>query len=305
MRDDGRTRIDVSGFIQPSALSHPSTAMRYGLIAGNGRFPFMVVEGARRAGVSLSVAAIKEETDADIESRVDKLVWIGVGQLGKLIRFFKAEGVEKAIMAGQVRHVQIFSKAAIPDARMLKMLLKLPRRNTDSLIGGIADELEREGIELIDSTFFLQDNLPSAGPLTRREPSAAELADIDYGLEVARDIATLDLGQTIVVRGKACVAIEAMEGTDATIRRAGELMRGQKGAAKPAVLSRGPLTVLKLSKPNQDMRFDVPVVGVPTLETMVEAGATCLCLSARKTLMFDREEMIAFADKQKIAIVAV
>ena len=279
--------------------------MRYGLIAGNGRFPFMVVEGARRAGVSLSVAAIKEETDADIEHRVDKLMWIGVGQLGKLIRFFKAEGVEKAIMAGQVRHVQIFSKAAIPDARMLKMLLKLPRRNTDSLIGGIADELEREGIELIDSTFFLQDNLPSAGPLTRREPSAAEMADIDYGLEVARDIATLDLGQTIVVRGKACVAIEAMEGTDATIRRAGELMRGQQGAAKPAVLSRGPLTVLKLSKPNQDMRFDVPVVGVPTLETMVGAGATCLCISARKTLMFDREEMIAFANKQKIAIVAV
>ena len=279
--------------------------MRYGLIAGNGRFPFMVVEGARRAGVSLSVAAIKEETDSDIESRVDKLMWIGVGQLGKLIRFFKAEGVEKAIMAGQVRHVQIFSKAAIPDARMLKMLLKLPRRNTDSLIGGIADELEREGIELIDSTFFLQDNLPSTGPLTRRQPGAAELADIDYGLEVARDIATLDIGQTIVVRGKACVAIEAMEGTDATIRRAGEIMRGQKGAAKPAVLSRGPLTVLKLSKPNQDMRFDVPVVGVPTLETMVEAGATCLCISARKTLMFDREEMIDFADKQKIAIVAV
>jgi UDP-2,3-diacylglucosamine hydrolase len=306
MRDDGRARNDEPASTHPSSLRpHRSATMRYGLIAGNGRFPFMVVEGARRAGVSLSVAAIKEETDPDIEHRVDKLMWIGVGQLGKLIRFFKAEGVEKAIMAGQVRHVQIFSKAAIPDARMLKMLLKLPRRNTDSLIGGIAEELEREGIELIDSTFFLQANLPVAGPLTRRGPSAAELADIDYGLEVAGDIATLDLGQTIVVRGKACVAIEAMEGTDATIRRAGELMRGQQGAAKPAVLSRGPLTVLKLSKPNQDMRFDVPVVGVPTLETMVGAGATCLCISAGKTLMFDREEMIAFADKQKIAIVAV
>src|SRR5688500_2862815 len=306
MRDEGVGPKDQRGSIHPSSLRpHPSPQKRYGLIAGNGRFPFMVVEGARRAGVSLSVAAIKEETDADIESRVDKLMWVGVGQLGKLIRFFKAEGVEKAIMAGQVRHVQIFSKAAIPDARMLKMLLRLPRRNTDSLIGGIADELEREGIELIDSTFFLQDHLPSAGPLTRREPGTAELADISYGLEVARDIATLDLGQTIVVRGKACVAIEAMEGTDATIRRAGELMRGQKGAAKPAVLSRGPLTVLKLSKPNQDMRFDVPVVGVPTLETMVEAGATCLCISAGKTLIFDREEMIAFADQQKLAIVAV
>jgi DUF1009 family protein len=203
-----------------------------------------------------------------------------------------------------VRHVQIFS-TAIPAARMLKMLLKLPRRNTDTLISAIADELEKEGLELIDSTFFLQDNLPSAGPLTRSQPSAGERADIDYGLEIARDIALLDLGQTIVVRGKACVAIEAMEGTDATIRRAGDLMRGHKGAAKPTVLSRGPLTVLKLSKPNQDMRFDVPVVGVPTLETMVEAGATCLCISAGKTLMFDRDEMIAFADRQKITMFAV
>lgn len=305
MRDESELRKGHRGSIHPSSLiPYPAPVMRYGLIAGNGRFPFMVVEGARRAGVSLSVAAIREETDPDIERRVDSLTWVGIGQLGKLIRFFKAEGVEKAIMAGQVKHVQIFSKA-IPDARMLKMLLNLPRRNTDSLIGGIANELEREGIELIDSTFFLQENLPLAGPLTRRTPSTAERADIDYGMEIAHDIAMLDLGQTIVVRGKACVAIEAMEGTDATIRRAGELMRGQKGAAKPSVLSRGPLTVLKLSKPNQDMRFDVPVVGVPTLETMVEAGATCLCLSAGKTLMFDRDEMIALADKQKIAIVAV
>jgi DUF1009 family protein len=278
--------------------------MRYGLIAGNGRFPFMVVEGARRAGVSLSVAAIREETDPEIEKQVDRLTWVGIGQLGKLIRFFKSEGVEKAIMAGQVKHVQIFSKA-IPDARMLKTLLKLPRRNTNSLIGAIADELAKDGIELIDSTYFLQDNLPAAGPLTRRRPSDAERADIDYGLEIARDIALLDLGQTIVVRGKACVAIEAMEGTDATIRRAGELMHGHKGSANRTALSRGPLTVLKLSKPNQDMRFDVPVVGVPTLETMVDAGATCLCFSAGKTLMFDRDEMIAFADQQKIAMVAV
>lgn len=305
MKDEGGTRNDERGSIHPpSLIPHPSSAMRYGLIAGNGRFPFIVVEGARRAGVSLSVAAIREETDPEIEGEVDRLTWVGIGQLGKLIRFFKGEGVEKAIMAGQVKHVQIFSKA-IPDARMLKMLLKLPRRNTDSLISAIADELEKEGIELIDSTFFLQDNLPSAGPLTRRQPSAGERADIDYGLEIARDIALLDLGQTIVVRGKACVAIEAMEGTDATIRRAGDLMRGHKGAAKPTVLSRGPLTVLKLSKPNQDMRFDVPVVGVPTLETMVEAGATCLCISAGKTLMFDRDEMIALADRQKITMFAV
>jgi DUF1009 family protein len=278
--------------------------MRYGLIAGNGRFPFMVVEGARRAGVSLSVAAIREETDPKIEEEVERLTWVGIGQLGKMIRFFKGEGVEKAIMAGQVKHVQIFSRA-IPDARMLKMLLKLPRRNTDSLIGGIASELASEGIDLIDSTYFLQDYLPVAGTLTRRKPNAAERADIDYGLEIAREIAGLDLGQTIVVRGKACVSIEAMEGTDATIRRAGELLRGDKEAQDAIKLSSGPLTVLKLSKPNQDMRFDVPVTGVPTIQTMIEAGATCLCLSAGKTLMFDRDEMISLADKNKVAIVAV
>ena len=278
--------------------------MRYGLIAGNGRFPFMVVEGARRAGVALSVAAIREETDPRIEEEVERLTWVGIGQLGKMIRFFKGEGVEQAIMAGQVKHVQIFS-GAVPDARMLKMLLKLPRRNTTSLIGAVAAELASEGIDLIDSTYFLQDQLPAAGTLSRRKPSAAERADVEYGLEIAREMAQLDLGQTIVVRGKACVAIEAMEGTDATIRRAGELMRGGKDARKRLKLTSGALTVLKLSKPDQDMRFDVPVVGMPTIEAMAEAGATCLCISAGKTLMFDRDEMLTLADTNKIAVVAV
>ncbi|HVQ39908.1 MAG TPA: UDP-2,3-diacylglucosamine diphosphatase LpxI [Pyrinomonadaceae bacterium] len=277
--------------------------MRYGLIAGNGRFPFLVVDGARKAGVSLSVAAIREETDPGMEQEVDRLTWVGIGQLGKMIRFFKNEGVEKAIMAGQVKHVQIFSRA-IPDARMLKVLLKLPRRNTDSLIGAIATELASEGIELLDSTYFLKDYLPAVGTLTRRKPTAFERADVEYGLEIAREIAGLDLGQTLVVRGKACVAIEAMEGTDATIRRAGTLLSGDPGA-KGVRLSKGHLTVLKLAKPDQDMRFDVPVTGVPTIETMVEAGATCLCISAGKTLMFDRDEMIAWADKNKIAVIAV
>lgn len=264
----------------------------------------MVVDGARRAGATLSVAAIREETDPKIEQEVERLTWVGIGQLGKMIRFFKNEGVEKAIMAGQVKHVQIFSRA-VPDARMLKMLLKLPRRNTTALIGGIAAELASEGIDLIDSTYFLQDSLPAAGTLTKRQPNNAERADIEYGLEVARHIAELDLGQTIVVRGKACVAIEAMEGTDETIARAGELIGGQRNARGRTNLSSGPMTVLKLAKPDQDMRFDVPVVGVPTIETMIQAGATCLCLNAGKTLMFDREEMIALANKSKIAIVAV
>ena len=279
--------------------------MRYGLIAGNGRFPFMVADGARKAGVSLAIAAIRDETDPALEREAESFTWIGIGQLGKLIRFFKTEGVEKAVMAGQVKHVRIFS-GAIPDARMLKMLLKLPRRNTNSLIGGIAAELASEGIELVDSTFFLQDSLPAAATLTRRKPNSDERADIAYGQDITHQLAGLNLGQTIVVRGKACVAIEAMEGTDSTIRRAGEIMRGehQRGTevAKP---QRGSLTVIKLSKPDQDMRFDVPVVGLSTIQQMVEAGATCLCISAGKTLMFDRVEMVALADQHKISIIAV
>ena len=265
--------------------------MKFGLIAGNGKFPFMVVEGARQSGARMVVVSIREETDPSIEELAERVEWVGIGQLGRMIRFFKDEGVEKAIMAGQVKHVQIFSRA-VPDARMLKVLLRLPRRNTDSLIGAIAAELQSEGIELINSTYFLQQYLPQTGTLTRRQPDKHEREDIEYGLEIAREIARLDLGQTIVVRGKACVAIEAMEGTDETIRRAGQLVKKR-------------LTVVKIAKPNQDMRFDVPVVGVPTIETMLEAGATCLCITAGKTLMFDREEMIRLANDRKIAIVAV
>jgi DUF1009 family protein len=251
----------------------------------------MVVEGARQSGVPLVVAAIREETDPSMDQHAERVKWVGIGQLGRMIRFFKDEGVEKAIMAGQVKHVQIFSRA-VPDARMLKVLLKLPRRNTDALIGAIASELQSEGIELVDSTCFLQDSLPQSGTLTRREPSKQEREDIEYGLEIAREIARLDLGQTIVVRSRACVAIEAMEGTDETIRRAGKLARGR-------------LTVVKVAKPDQGMRFDVPVVGLPTIETMIEAGATCLCITAGKTLMFDREAMLRSADKNKISILAV
>jgi len=320
--------------------------MRYGLIAGNGKFPLLVLEGARRAGAALSVVAIHEETDQEIERIADRVQWVGIGQLGKMIRFLKSEGVEKAIMAGQVKHVQIFSRA-VPDARMLKMLLQLPRRNTDSLIGAVAEELSSEGIELIDSTYFLQDYLPQVGTLTEREPDAREREDIEYGLGVVREVARLDLGQTVAVRGKACVAIEAMEGTDATIRRAGDLTQGVSdeplatqsaaqvledagkdivnlGKARPRQagkgvvrglsnlmrrrrvnLAGGRLTVVKLAKPAQDMRFDVPVIGVPTIEAMVESGATCLCISAGKTLMFDREELIKLANESKIAVVAV
>src|SRR6266516_534599 len=284
--------------------------MRYGLIAGNGRFPFMVLEGARQSGISLAIVAIREETEPAIESAAEaaggSVIWVGIGQLGKMIRFFKGEGVEQAMMAGQVKHVQIFS-GAVPDARMLKMILRLPRRNTNALIGAVADELSREGIELIDSTHFLQDQLPQPGTLTKREPSERERGDIEYGLEIAREMARLDLGQTIVIRAKACVAIEAMEGTDATIRRAGEVAWGRsekRGRIGGSVFAKVGLTVVKIAKPDQDMRFDVPVVGVPTIESMIKSRASCLCVTAGKTLMFDREEMIALANKNKITIVA-
>lgn len=263
--------------------------MKFGLIAGNGQFPFLVVEGARRAGASLAVVAIKEETDPLIDKAAERVKWVGIGQLGKMIDFFKKEGVDKAMMAGQVKHVQIFS-GSLPDVRMLKMLWSLEKRNTDSLIGGIANEMAKEGIELIDSTHFIQDQLAPEGAITKRKPDETELGNIEYGLHVANEIARLDLGQTIVVRGKACVAIEAMEGTDATIRRAGELAKGR-------------LTVVKVAKPNQDMRFDVPVVGVPTIETMISAGATCLSISAGKTLIFDREEMLRLANENKICVI--
>ena len=263
--------------------------MKYGLIAGNGQFPFLVIEGARRARAALTVVAIREETDPLIESAADDVVWVGIGQLGKMISRFKSQGVEKAIMAGQVKHIQIFS-GALPDARMLKMLWNLPKRNTDALIGGVASELAKEGIELIDSTCFLQDSLAPAGVLTKRKPSAFESENIAYGLHIASEIARLDLGQTIVIRAKACVAIEAMEGTDATISRAGTLAKGK-------------LTVVKVAKPDQDMRFDVPVVGIPTVKTMMDAGATCLSITAGKTLIFDREEMLKLANRHKISII--
>jgi len=264
---------------------------KYGLIAGNGRFPFLVLEGARAAGVEMAVAAIKEETDLEIEKLARVVEWISVGHLNKLIKFFHRENVTQAIMAGQVKHVQIFKLNALPDFRMAKMLARLKRRNTDALIGAVCDELESEGIKLVDSTKFLQPLLARAGALTKRQPNKHEMADIEYGLHVATELARLDLGQTIVVKNQAVVALEAMEGTDATIRRASELVKGR------------PLTVIKVAKPNQDMRFDVPVIGLNTMATLSECHVTAMSVTADKTLIFDREEALAAADRQKIAII--
>jgi DUF1009 family protein len=264
--------------------------MKYGLIAGNGRFPFLVLEGARGQGVEMVIAAIKEETSPEIEQQAATCEWMSVGQLGRLIRFFKREQVTHAIMAGQVKHHQIFRLNALPDLRMVRMLARLKAKNTDSLISAVADELAREGITLLDSTTFLEPLLASEGVLTRRAPSKEERADMEYGLGVAREIGRLDLGQTIAVKDRAVVAIEAMEGTDAVIVRAGEVTRG-KG-----------FVVVKVAKPNQDMRFDVPVIGLPTIENMIGAGATALHVTARKTLLFDRDELVKVADDNGLAV---
>lgn len=265
--------------------------MKYGLIAGNGRFPFLVLQRARESGVEMIVAAIKEETAPEIESQAARVEWMSVGQLGRLIGFFKREQVTHAIMAGQVKHHQIFRLNALPDLRMVRLLARLSTKNTDSLIGAVADELAREGIVLVDSTTFLEPLLASQGVLTHRAPAKEELADIDYGLGIAREIARLDLGQTIAVKDRAVVAIEAMEGTDEVILRAGGVTRGR------------PFVVVKVAKPNQDMRFDVPVIGILTIENMSRAGATAIHLTAQKTLLFDKDELIASADKNGIAIV--
>ncbi|MEW6206848.1 MAG: UDP-2,3-diacylglucosamine diphosphatase LpxI [Acidobacteriota bacterium] len=265
--------------------------MKYGLIAGNGRFPLLVLEGARSQGVEMVVAAIKEETAPEIEQMAGTVEWVGVGQLGRLISFFKREGVTHAVMAGQVKHTQIFRLNALPDLRMVRVLARLTRKNTDSLIGAVVSELEREGITVVDSTLFLQPLMAKGGVMTRRAPSKEEMADIDYGLEVAREVARIDLGQTLCVKDRAVVAVEAMEGTDAVIGRAGEIT-GKRG-----------FVVVKVAKPHQDMRFDVPVIGAATIRAMVSARATALCVTADKTLLFDREELIEMADRHKISII--
>ncbi len=273
---------------------------RLGLIAGNGRFPFLVLDAARAQGLEVIVAAIKEETFPEIESRGATVHWLSLGELSKLIETFKREGVHRAIMAGQVKHKQIFSSIR-PDWRLAKLLLTLGSRNTDSLLGAIAKVLAEEGIILEDSTSMLEPLLSKAGVLTRRPPTEPEQKNIDYGRAVARHLAQFDIGQTVVVAEGACVAVEAMEGTDTTIERAGQIMRSLE--SNPSILSRA-LTVVKIAKPNQDMRFDVPVVGAETIEVMRNAGATCLAIDAGRCLLLDGAKITSAADAANIAIIA-
>jgi DUF1009 family protein len=274
---------------------------RIGLIAGNGTFPFLVLDAARAQGFEVVVVAIKEEASAEIESRGAVSVhWLSLGELSKLIETFQHEGVARAIMAGQVKHKQIFS-AIRPDWRLAKLLLSLTTRNTDSLLGAVAKVLGDEGITLESSTGMLEPLLSKPGVLTRRAPSEQERKNIEYGRAVARQLAAHDIGQTVVMAESACVAVEAMEGTDATIERAGRIMSSLRGDA--STLSRA-LTVVKIAKPNQDMRFDVPVIGMKTIEIMQAAGATCLALDAGRCLLLDGDKIFDAANSAGIAIVA-
>ncbi len=285
---------------------------KLGLIAGNGQLPFLVLEQALKQGLCVLVAAIREEATPEIEafarqhsSSSDSQVcvrWLGLGQLAKLIRVFKEGGVDKVVMAGQVKHLQIFApkgpsaskdNMTFPDWKMARVLWSLPRKNTSSLIGAVAKVLEEEGIELIDSTFLLRPLLPKQGVLTRRKPTREEWKDIKYGRVVAREVARLDLGQTIVVKDQAVVAVEAMEGTDETIWRAARLVKRQR------------LTVIKSSRPHQDMRFDVPVTGMQTLKVLGECHVSAMAISAEKTLILEREEFIQKANKLGITIVSL
>ncbi|HET9182199.1 MAG TPA: UDP-2,3-diacylglucosamine diphosphatase LpxI [Candidatus Angelobacter sp.] len=283
------------------------TLQKLGLIAGNGSFPLLLLDAARAQGTRVVVAAIKEETSPLIEGRgAESVHWLSLGELGKLIDTFKHAGVSTAVMAGQVKHKQIFSRIR-PDWRLAKVLFSLGTRNTDSLIGAIARVLEDEGIHLISSTFYLEPLLARPGVLTRRGPTEAEAKNIDYGRQVGRNLAQYDIGQTVVIAESACVAVEAMEGTDATILRAGEIMKSAGDAAdwtKGSTLLSRELTVVKVAKTNQDMRFDVPVIGLKTIGTMQHAGATCLAVDAGKCLFLDGDRIIQAADSAGLAITA-
>ena len=276
-------------------------AGKIGLIAGNGSFPLLVLDAARSRGAEVVVAAIKEEASPKIEQHgAAAIYWFSLGELSKLIETFRREGVNRAIMAGQVKHKQIFSSIK-PDWRLAKLLLSLRTRNTDALIGAVVRVLAEEGITLEDSTTFLAPLLARSGVLSRRVPSKAEQSDVEYGRHIARQLAQHDIGQTVVVAHGSCVALEAMEGTDATIERAGQIMAALEGEA--STLARH-LTVVKVAKPGQDMRFDVPVVGLKTVETMRAAGATCLAIDAQKCLLLDGDATIRAADESGIALVA-
>ncbi len=274
------------------SLNHPNDSNAWAIIAGNGHFPFLVLEAARDQGIDPLVVAIKEEASPDLSGMAAVIHWLSLGDLARLLDLLSAEGIRKVLLAGQVKHAQLFSSIKA-DGLVSRVLKGMQRKNTDALIGAFVRMLEGRGIQVVDSTLFLKPLLPEAGTLTRRAPDASELADVAYGREIAKKIAALDIGQTIVVADRACVAVEAMEGTDATIERAAALSNGRR------------LVVVKVSKPHQDMRFDVPVVGLRTIQVMGRSNARVLAVDAGKTLLFERQRLLEEANRAGIAIMGM
>jgi len=264
--------------------------MPYGLIAGNGRFPVLALEGAKKAGIDVVAIGIKEEASPEIE-KLARTHWISLGQLSKLIDICKREGITQIMMCGQVKHAKIFS-SIIPDWRLVKLLASIDTKNTEGLIGGVAKVLRDEGIELVDSTLLLKDLLAPEGVLTRRKPTDDEMRDIEYGRKIANALASLDIGQSVAIADRACVAVEAMEGTDAMLRRAASLVEGK------------PLRLVKASQRRKHLLFDVPVVGPQTIQVMIETNTTALAIDAARTLLIDRDEILKVANERELAIVA-
>jgi DUF1009 family protein len=270
----------------------PGDKSRLAVIAGSGRFPFLVLQAARDQGTDPLVVAIKEEAAPELAHEAGSIEWLSLGEVAKLLDLLNAKGIHKVLLAGQVKHVQLFSSIP-PDGLLTRVLTGMQRKNTDALIGAFVRMLEERDIEVVDSTLFLKPLLPEAGTLTQRAPDEGEWADIQYGREIAKKIAEVDIGQTIAVADRACVAVEAMEGTDPTIERAAALSNGRR------------LVVVKVSKPYQDMRFDVPVVGLRTVQVMRRSNASVLAMDAGKTLLFERHQMLEEANRAGIAVVGM
>ncbi|MFH1380345.1 MAG: UDP-2,3-diacylglucosamine diphosphatase LpxI [bacterium] len=267
-----------------------------GLIAGNGQFPFIVAREARKKGKEIVAVALKEEADPDLKNHVDKIHWVSLGQLGKIISLFKKEKVTEAVMAGQVKHNKLFANFSL-DLKAIKLLASLRNKQTDSILSAIINEFEKSGIRFISSVTYLGGLIPGEGILTRAKPTSSEMEDIRFGFRLAKKVSALDIGQTIIVKDKAVVAIEAMEGTDASIMRAGSLAAPNGGKSG--------MVIVKISKLKQDLRFDVPVIGLKTVEVMHTAGAQVLAFEAHKTLLFDKEYFVRLADKYHLTIIGV
>ena len=287
-----KTGIQAANEAAPETPSATGGRDRYAVIAGNGRFPFLVLEAATDRGIDPLVVAIKEEAFPELGKKAREIEWLSLGEVARLLELLTERGVNKVVLAGQVKHVQLFSSIK-PDGVVEQTLNGMERKNTDALIGAFVSMLEARGINVVDSTLFLKPLLADAGVMTGRPPDEGELADIAYGREIAKRIAGLDIGQTIVVADRACVAIEAMEGTDAAIERAAGLSNGKR------------LVVVKVSKPQQDMRFDVPVAGVRTIRVMQRANARVLAVDAERTLLFEREQLIGEANQAGITVIGM